>query len=372
MRSQAVLALLVLTPSAPWALAQNPLSYRTMLSMAEQGDVDAQAYLGLMYAEGKGVPEDDAEAVKWFLKAAEQGNAYAQYNLGFMYAEGEGVPEDDAEAVKWYRKAAEQGNVDAQHKLGFIYAKGEGVPKDDAEAVKWFRKAAEQDYPWAQAYLGFMYAEGKGVPENDAAAVKWYRKAAEQGDASGQFNLGLMYANGEGVPEDYVRGYAWLNLATAKGDEKAVEIKDELRLYMTAEQIARAQELSASLFKSINESQPIPHFVQRYNTEEKETPPQNAQAPIIRVPVANTDRGMYAGVGGGHWIDKNIDSGAYMILEDGSLWQIDPIERIDAMLWLPISQITVLESASGAPGYNYLLINTNDGEKAHAKYLGQQ
>ena len=42
-------------------------------------------------------------------QAAEQGHADAQYNLGLMYDRGDGVPENDAEAVKWYRMAAEQG-----------------------------------------------------------------------------------------------------------------------------------------------------------------------------------------------------------------------------------------------------------------------
>lgn len=32
---------------------------------------------------------------------AEQGNAKAQYNLGVMYANGRGVPQDDAKAAKW-------------------------------------------------------------------------------------------------------------------------------------------------------------------------------------------------------------------------------------------------------------------------------
>ena len=45
---------------------------------------------------------------------AEQGDAFAQYNVGFMYANGLGVPQDDAEAVRWYRLAADQGNADAQ------------------------------------------------------------------------------------------------------------------------------------------------------------------------------------------------------------------------------------------------------------------
>ena len=81
---------------------------------------------------------------------------------------------------------------------------------------------------------------------------------------------------------------------------------------------------------------------------------------------------IYAGVGGKHWVKKNIDSGTMMLLEDGSLWEIDPFDKINAMLWLPISNITVIESSSGTPGYDYFLINTDDGEKAHAKYIGKQ
>ena len=81
---------------------------------------------------------------------------------------------------------------------------------------------------------------------------------------------------------------------------------------------------------------------------------------------------VYAGVGGGHWISKNIERGTYILLEDRSLWQIDPLDKINATLWLAISSITVVESNAVSPRYNYLLINTDDGEKAHAKYLGKQ
>ena len=40
---------------------------------------------------------------------AEQGNADAQRRLGWMFDLGEGVPQDYAEAMKWYRKAADRG-----------------------------------------------------------------------------------------------------------------------------------------------------------------------------------------------------------------------------------------------------------------------
>jgi TPR repeat protein len=87
---------------------------QTVRKKAEAGDADAQLNLGWMYEKGKGVPEDDAEAVKWYRKAAEQGNAKAQYNLAVMYYDGRGVPQDYAEAVKWCRMAAEQGYAYAQ------------------------------------------------------------------------------------------------------------------------------------------------------------------------------------------------------------------------------------------------------------------
>ena len=70
---------------------------------------------------------------------AEQGDSSAQYNLALMYSNGKGVPKDSKEGVKWYRLAAEQGNKHAQNKLGTMYRYGWGVSRDAKEAVKWFR-----------------------------------------------------------------------------------------------------------------------------------------------------------------------------------------------------------------------------------------
>ena len=51
-----------------------------------------------MYDTGVGVAQDAAEAVRWFRLVAEQGDALAQFDLGVMYATGGGVPQDDAAA----------------------------------------------------------------------------------------------------------------------------------------------------------------------------------------------------------------------------------------------------------------------------------
>jgi len=213
---------------------------------AEQGNARAQFNLGVMYDNGRGVAKDAAEAVKWYRLAADQGDAGAQFSLGVMYAKGEGVPKDDAEAVKWYRLAAEQGDAGAQFNIGGMYANGRGVAKDDAEAVKWFRLAADQGNAIAQYSLGVAYTIGRGVPEDSAEAVKWYRLAADQGVADAQYALGLMYASGEGVAQDFVRAYAWSSIAAAGGDAQAREFRDFLAQQMTREQIAEAQAISAT------------------------------------------------------------------------------------------------------------------------------
>ncbi|WP_140414196.1 tetratricopeptide repeat protein, partial [Bathymodiolus platifrons methanotrophic gill symbiont] len=49
------------------------------------------------------------EAVKWFSKAARQGHASAQYNLGLMYANGQGIPQDYVMAHKYFNIAASSG-----------------------------------------------------------------------------------------------------------------------------------------------------------------------------------------------------------------------------------------------------------------------
>ena len=163
----------------------------TIKKAAEQGQAGAQFSLGVMYDQGYGVTEDDAEALRWYRLAAEQGYAGAQYILGLMYAQGEGVPEDDAEAVRWYQMAAEQGFVPKLNTISVsCMPRVMGCQRMMLKPCAGIQMAAEQGYAGAQYNLGLMYAQGEGVPEDDAEAVRWYQMAAEQGQAGAQFNLG--------------------------------------------------------------------------------------------------------------------------------------------------------------------------------------
>lgn len=111
--------------------------------LAEAGDADGQFGMGLLYANGFGVPLDDIEALKWYGLAAEQNHPNAQNNLAVMYANGWGVTQSDDEAFKWYILAADQGIVEAQTAVAKMYLRGFGVAQDNVQAHKWFNIAAE-------------------------------------------------------------------------------------------------------------------------------------------------------------------------------------------------------------------------------------
>jgi uncharacterized protein len=218
---------------------------------AEQGDAQAQVYLGLMYENGQGVPHNEVEAVKWYRKAAEQGDASAQYNLGLTYRSGRGVRQNDREAANWYLKSAEQGDAQSEVYLALMYKNGYGVPQSDPEAVKWYCKAAEQGDASGQYNLGAMYATGRGVPQDETEAMRWYRKSAEQGYVPAQSKLGLMYAAGRGAPQDFVLAHMGFDLAIYRSPawpsevrDSNVNLRDQVTIKMSPAEIAESQRLT--------------------------------------------------------------------------------------------------------------------------------
>jgi hypothetical protein len=86
-----------------------------VLALALSGVARAGPFEDAQAADQKG---DYATELQILRPLAEQGNALAQLGLGVMYANGQGVPQDYAQAVVWYRKAAEQGDADASRLAG--------------------------------------------------------------------------------------------------------------------------------------------------------------------------------------------------------------------------------------------------------------
>ena len=189
--------------------------------LADGGDPVAQYKLGVMYACGLGVQEDDAQAALWYKKAAEKGYVDAQYMLGQIYSKGKGAQKNDASAIAWYSKAAEQGDLNAQFELGQMYFSGSGIGQDHAQAASWLRKSALQGNAGAEASLGLIYLNGQGMPVDREQAISWLRKASEQGNPDAQYNLGVMYLDGTVVHKDSTKAVALLREAASRYNVQA-------------------------------------------------------------------------------------------------------------------------------------------------------
>tara|TARA_B100001123_G_scaffold425550_2_gene538534 strand:+ start:11597 stop:13399 length:1803 start_codon:yes stop_codon:yes gene_type:complete len=151
-----------------------------LLRAAELDDTVPQTHnsLGAVYAQtGRW-----SEAVQAFRRSIELQPDYpeAQFNLAQLYDEGRGVIENDSEAVELYRSAAGHGHLGAQVNLGRMYKDGRGVSRDDQEAVRWYNLAASQGHPFAQYNLALMYRAGEGTTPDNVAAYMWFSIAASR------------------------------------------------------------------------------------------------------------------------------------------------------------------------------------------------
>jgi TPR repeat protein len=246
-----------------------------------------------MYAFGQGVPQDFAEAVKWFRRSAEQAEAVAQFNLGLSYESGRGVDQDYAEAANWYRRAANQGYPAAQKALAYAYDKGLGVERDQTQAATWYRKAAELGDAEAQDALGDKYFYGDGITEDDSEAMKWYRRAADQGLSDAQFSVGNLFEHSESVPRDVKEAARWYQLAA---DKKEADAEFALgKLYRDGRGVPRNDVLAHKWFARAAENSDRSH--QDHATSELHL--LGLDTPISPDPLGKTFRMVWPSVGNG-------------------------------------------------------------------------
>ena len=76
--------------------------------------------MGAAYATGDDVPQDYAEAVRWFSMAAEQGHVVSQATLGAYYWAGRGVPQDQVKAYFWSVLAQAGGDEASKYRVSVL------------------------------------------------------------------------------------------------------------------------------------------------------------------------------------------------------------------------------------------------------------
>jgi soluble lytic murein transglycosylase-like protein len=84
---------------------------------------------GRRFEHGEGIPRNLDHAIRLYCKAARQGDMDAQYYLGWLYANGNGVKRDEELAAAWLHLAAAQQDAQSKRILNHLgYSK---KPKRD-------------------------------------------------------------------------------------------------------------------------------------------------------------------------------------------------------------------------------------------------
>ena len=168
------------------ARAQSPQPDPALLDRARGGDAAAQVALAIQYRDGKGVPRDYAEAMRWAHLAADRGDPAAMDFVGFMYFRGVGVKRN-AEIAIGYFKAAADKSPSAAWNLGQSYFAAQGVEQDIPRALEMWRKAAAMGHGRAASTAAMMYLSGEGVDVD----IDQARKLAEAYRIDGVPALGV-------------------------------------------------------------------------------------------------------------------------------------------------------------------------------------
>ncbi|MGF1462251.1 MAG: tetratricopeptide repeat protein [Maricaulaceae bacterium] len=223
------------------------------LAAAAAGDTDAAALLGLLYARGLGVAQDDDAAVAWWREAAEadqadalngladmalnarggfspsdapgfleraaqNGDGLAQRRLADILSIGGFAPRDPARAGELYAQAASSGDAEAAYSGAILLIEGaDGLEPQVETGVALLRQAAENRLAPAMADYGLMLYQGRGLEPDVNEAAVWFERAAEAGDQEGQYLYAFALLKGEGVEKDLEAGFGWLLRSMGQG-----------------------------------------------------------------------------------------------------------------------------------------------------------
>lgn len=231
--------------------------------LAEEGNAEAHAGMGFLYATGIAVPVSQGKALLHYTLGALGDSDYAQMALAYRYWSGNTVPSScpkamdlymkvaskvasqvtfsggpaiqrtrlideaegggggalDTDLIEYYQLLAEKGDVQAQVGLGQLHFQGgRGVTLDINKALHYFQQAAKTGNAVANAFLGKIYLEGgDGIKADNETALRYFKKAAELNNPVGQSGLGIMYLQGRGVPKDTNAAFKYFTMAANQG-----------------------------------------------------------------------------------------------------------------------------------------------------------
>lgn len=216
-------------------LADHPAkAAQAIIGAAADNLVDAQALLGQILLDGKGIERDPKLALVWFEIAARNGHLMARNMLGRCLEHGWGCSADAAKAAGHYEMAAKAGLDWSLYNLANLLATGRGVVRNQQRALRCYHRAAQMGHAKSMNLLGRYLEDGQFCQQDLPAAYDWYRRSAEGGDFRGQFSHAAVLADHGKTDE----ALAWLQLALENGNLNFLRVSRSILLSSTDPRIS--------------------------------------------------------------------------------------------------------------------------------------
>lgn len=187
---------------------------QALVLAAGQGVVEAQALLGQILLDGRGIERDAALALKWFAIAASRGHPMAHNMLGRCHEHGWGCAASAERAAGHYLQAALAGLDWGLYNLANLLGTGRGVALDHARAFACYLQAAALGHAKSMNLVGRYLEQGLVAGADLPKPQVWYRRSAQAGDFRGQFSHAAVLAE-EGDVDAALR---WLQRALEGGN----------------------------------------------------------------------------------------------------------------------------------------------------------
>jgi len=213
-------------------------AFRIWDKQARAGNAAAAYNMGILYANGKGVPPSQETAFEWFKYAADLGDIDGQVRTGRMYMSGQGVERSEAKAKPYLEMAAAEGSAEADNYLGLI-----AISSSNDEAIAYWERAAKKDHEGALTNLTLLYGrEGFGAFDAQKA-IYWGKRAEAAGSARASAVLADLYAKGYAPEDEQAASRDKLKAAALAGDVVALnQLNETERSLIHAERVSILRE----------------------------------------------------------------------------------------------------------------------------------
>lgn len=188
-------------------IQQSPEKIAELEKQAMAGNRSAQSTLGYIgYIEMPGV--DISNTPKWLYSSAEQGDKEAQFYLGLSYARGKNVKQSFVQAYFWLYIAA-KSCPECRPDRQLIYAARLADVKKQLTDVQ-IKRMEELGNEWRPI----------------SSDVQVLKMKAATGDAEAKYHVGKLYAEGKAVSQNMIIAIRCLNEASEMGNKEAKSMLD--------------------------------------------------------------------------------------------------------------------------------------------------